>query len=76
MKEKINEKQMPNKYTFLKNKSSFMYKSNISNIIAATKTGIDNIRENLDDKYRLYPKNLPADMIIPDLLTPGIRAID
>ena len=39
----------------------------------APSVGIDNKKEILDASNLLKPKNLPAVIVIPDLLTPGIR---
>ena len=43
------------------------------NIETAARVGIDNKKEILDESNLLKPKNLPAEIVIPDLLTPGIK---
>ena len=43
------------------------------NKLTAAKVGIDNKKEILAESYLLKHINLPAEIVIPDLLTPGIR---
>ena len=43
-------------------------------MLAALNTGTANKKEILADSYLLYPNNLPEVIVIPALLTPGIRA--
>ena len=57
-----------------KKKPSLKKSEKLSNVIAASITGIDNSKEYLEASYRLKPINKPAVIIIPDLLVPGIRA--
>ena len=45
----------------------------VPKILAAVKVGIDKKNEILAESNLLNPKNLPAVMVIPDLLTPGIK---
>ena len=42
-------------------------------VLAANRVGIDKKNEILAASTLLKPKNLPADKVIPDLLTPGIK---
>ena len=46
----------------------------IPRTLAAAKAGIDKKNEILAESYLLKPKNLPDVIVIPDLLTPGIKA--
>ena len=48
-----------------------MYKPNI---LAAVKVGIDRKNEILAESNLLKPNNLPEVIVMPDLLTPGIKA--
>ena len=41
--------------------------------LTAAKVGIDSKKEILAESYLLKFINLPAEIVIPDLLTPGIR---
>ena len=54
-------------------KLSFWYKLNILKKLTAIKIGIENKKEILTESALLKFKNLAPVMVIPDLLTPGIR---
>ena len=43
-------------------------------MLAAAKVGIDKKNEIFAESYLLKPNNLPEEIVIPDLLTPGISA--
>ena len=43
-------------------------------MLAANKVGIDKKNDIVAESYLLNPKNLPRVIVIPDLLTPGIKA--
>ena len=45
----------------------------VPRILAAVKVGIDKKNEILAESNLLNPNNLPAVIVIPDLLTPGIK---
>ena len=49
-------------------------RSVIPKILAANKVGIDRKNEIFAESSLLKPKNLPDVIVIPDLLTPGIKA--
>ena len=44
-------------------------------MLAAVKVGIDKKNEIFAESNLLKPKNQPEVIVIPDLLTPGIKAI-
>ena len=71
--EKINENPIDN--TFNKEKLRFPddIKSLIPNKVTAAKVGIDNKKEILAASTLSNSKSLPAVIVIPDLLTPGIN---
>ena len=43
-------------------------------MLAANKVGIDKKKDILAESNLLNPNNLPEVIVIPDLLTPGIKA--
>ena len=49
-----------------------LYILNIPSILAAANVGIDKKKEILAESYLLKPNILPEEIVIPDLLTPGI----
>ena len=65
---------IPIKYSSVKINSSLLYNWESSKIVAEIMTGIDKNNENLEEIYRLYPRNLPAVIAAPERLTPGIIA--
>lgn len=50
------------------------YASPISNIVAPRISGMDNRNENFAAFSLFIPENIPAEIVIPDLETPGNSA--
>ena len=46
----------------------------IPSMLAAAKVGIDKKKETFAESNLSYPKILPAEIVIPALLTPGTKA--
>ena len=74
IKAKQKLKIIPIIISLLKKKPFSINKLMLSNVVAASITGIDNKREYLDASTRLKPIYNPAVITIPDLLVPGIIA--
>tara|TARA_B100001093_G_scaffold507420_1_gene567966 strand:- start:17 stop:295 length:279 start_codon:yes stop_codon:yes gene_type:complete len=69
----INEKKIENKLIEVISKLLLFIKFLIPNKLIAANVGIDSKNETLADSYLLKFKNLAAVIVIPDLLTPGIK---
>ena len=73
----INENIKDNNIDKIFNKEIFrlseLDKFIIPNVLTAARVGIDNKKEIFTDSSLLKPRNLPAVIVIPDLLTPGIK---
>tara|TARA_B110000438_G_scaffold241071_1_gene240054 strand:+ start:505 stop:765 length:261 start_codon:yes stop_codon:yes gene_type:complete len=72
IKEKRNEKKIENKLKREKLKFSDFIILLIPKILTAAKVGIDNKKEILAASTLSNSKNLPAVIVTPDLLTPGM----
>ena len=73
MYEKINDKKIDTKFKIEKLRFSEIIKLFIPKILTAASVGIDRKKDILAESYLLKFKNLAAEIVIPDLLTPGIK---
>ena len=71
--EKMNEQMIVvNRMMFCSKLKTLMFPD--ANTVAPNKAGMERKKEILLESYLLNPKNLPAVITIPALLTPGINA--
>ena len=73
MQEKKNDKKIANKFIKEKVKSLVSYILNILKTDTALKVGIEIKKEIFAESTLLNFKNRPAVIVIPALLTPGIK---
>ena len=72
MKEKINDKKIDRIFKKVKFNFSMSVISFKPKILTAAKVGIDSKKEIFAESYLLKFNNLEEEIVMPDLLTPGI----
>ncbi len=73
MYEKVNDKKIDIKFKREKFKSCAKNRLFIPNKLTAARVGIESKKDIFAESYLLNFKNLAAEIVIPDLLTPGIK---